>query len=809
MDSLLHDLSYAFRSLRRAPGYTAAVVATLAIGIGPLTAVFCVVHSVLVKPLPFEESDRLVQIWTGSNEQPHGPTASSNFVDLGTMSHSFASISAEDFGWFNLTGDAPRPERLFGAVVSGSFFSTVGMRPMFGRALTEDDERAGAHVAVISNGLWRQRYGGEARVIGRDVSMNGEAYRIVGIMPPGFDFPSTLIADHVDLWVPVHWTPETLSRGIRRLGITARLARGVTLAQAQADLNVVSSTLSSRFPSELTRMSMRLVPLQEELVGSSRRLLLVLSGAVAMILLIACANVSNLALARAQTRDREMQVRAALGAGRGRILRQLLTENLVLALAGGTLGLLAATWLTAAIGAAQPRGLPRVNDIGVDTSVFICALLASAGASILFGLAPAFEVNRGRFSDALSGSGRSSTDDRGRRRARGIVVSLEIGLAVMLLVGAGLLLRSLERLLSVNPGFDSRGVVTARATLPSARFGTEDSQWRFVASGVDRLAALPGIKYAAAIDYLPFSNSDARLGISIDGQPSSPTGDGPSAHTRTATSSYFAAMRIPVMRGRSFATTDRSGTPLVAIVNEAMARAYWPNEDPAGVIGHRVAIGTRPAADEWRMIVGVVGDVKHRTLGDAPEPVLYLSMAQAPTQRVNFVVRGERATPAIVGPVRDALLALDRQQPVTVRPLDELVGASMAEARFRGTIVGGFALIALVLAVVGVYGVISFAVSRRTREIGVRIALGARGGEIVELILREGMLLTVAGLTIGFVASIFVTRTLQGMLFEVGPTDAVTLTGVGALLLVTATIANYFPASRAAKVDPMIAMRAE
>jgi putative ABC transport system permease protein len=808
MDSLVQDLAYAFRSLRRSPGYAAAVIATLAIGIGPLTAVFGVVHSVLINPLPFKEPDRLVQIWTGSAEQPHGPTAPANFIDLQKMNRSFVEVAAEDFGWFNLTDGTGQPERLYGAIVSPSFFPMILAHPFVGRGFTEDDQRSPIGVAVISHRVWQQRYGGDPKMLGRAVTMNDEAYRIVGVMPAELDFLSLLIGERVDVWTPTRWTPATLSRGVRRLGITARLKPGVTLAQAQADLAMISAALAAQYPLELGRMSMRLFPLQEELVGSSRRLLLILFGAVSLILLIACANVSNLALARAQSREREIHIRAALGAGRGRLLRQLLSENLVLALTGGVIGLIAAAWITAALVASAPRKLPRVDEIGVDSWVFLCALAAALASSFLFGLAPALQVHRGRL-DTLTGSGHTSTDDRPRRRRRNGVVSLEIGLALVLLVSAGLLLRSLQRLDSVNPGFDSQAVVTATVILPDSRFDREDQQLRYVEACRERLAAIHGAKYVAAIDYLPFGRSDLRLGISVDEASSSTAGEGPSAHIRSATSDYFAALRIPVLRGRAFTRNDRIDAPRVAIINESMARRDWPNDDLAAVVGRRVAIGSSPRPEEWHTIVGVVGNVKHRTLGDAPEPELYYPMSQAPSPRVNFVVRGEREAAALIGAIRTALLDVDRRQPVEIHPLEELVGATTAEARFRGGLLAAFAFVALTLAIVGVYGTVSFAVSRRTREIGVRVALGARSTAIMVLILREGALLVIVGLVIGFATSFVVTRTLREMLFEVSPTDAVTFAAVGLLLALTAMLANYLPARHAATVDPMIVMRSE
>ena len=808
MDALRQDLRYALRSLRRRPGFTLVVVLTLAVAIGPLTAVFSVVDAVLLKPLPFAEADRVVQIWSGGGAAPHGPTSSANFLDYRELNRSFESIAAEDFRWFNLTsesGDA-RPERVHAALVSPSFFRVLGVKPAFGRALQADEERADARVAVISDALWRRRFAADPQVVGQPIVLNGEQWTVAGIMPPGFDFPSSLIGMPMEMWAPLAWAPNEIQRGMRELGLTARLRPGVSLGAARRDMDAVTSRLATEYPRENAGVRANLVPVREELVSGSRRTLLVLFGAVALVLLIACANVANLSLSRASTRQRELHIRSALGAGRARIARQLLTESLILAAAAATLGMLSAVWLTDFLVSLNPTALPHAAAIRVDGRVLAFVLVTATLTGLAFGAAPAWQLSTARLADALRGGGRSLTAARDRRRAGGALVVLEMATAFVLLVGAGLVVRSLERLVRVDPGFDTRRVLAARVVLPSGKYASGDRQRQFVADGVARLAAVPGVSNAAAVDYLPFGRGDASLDMTVEGRIAPPR-DEANAHVRSIAGDYFGTMRIPLLSGRAFTSADRAGAPLVAIVNATMARRYWSRESP---IGRRVRIGGRDSDDApWLTIIGVIGDVKHWSLREPFAPELYVPIAQSPASQFAFVIRAATTTTAITGSVREALLAVDREQPVTLEPMSGLVSSSVAEPRFRGVLLGGFASIALALAVVGIYGLISFGVAQRTREVGVRIALGAQRTSIVSLVLREGMRLTAAGVAIGLLASLALTRLVQGMLFEVPATDAATYAAVSVLVVVTAAVANYLPARRAAKVDPVQALRSE
>ena len=806
MQTLRQDLVYALRSLRRSPTFTAIVIATLAVGIGPLTAIFSVIDAVLIAPLPFSHPERVVQLWSGPGPAPHGPISPANYLDLREMSRSFGAIAAEDFGWFNLTDGAggEQPERLHGAMVSPSFFDVLGVRPALGRVFTADQEQPGLRLTVLSDGLWRRRFNGDARVIGERVTMNGESWLVVGVMPAGFDFPGALVRMPIDLWVPLAFAPNEIQRGMRRLGMTARLRAGVTLTQAQRDLDAVAARLAEQYPQENSGVGIHLVPVRQELVGERQPVLFILFGAVTLVLLIACANVANLSLARAGAREREMAIRVALGAGRGRIVRQLLTESVLLAAAGAAVGLVGALWLTDLLGDISPSQLQGAATIGVDWRVLLFLLGATVLSGVASGLAPALRLSMRRPS-ALHASGRRTSASRGQRRFGASLVVLQVAMAAMLLLGAGLLIRSFEQLIGQKPGFDPSHVLTARLALPAQRYGSEEQQRQFARAALAQLAAIPSVTHAAAIDYLPFARSDIRLDITVEGR--APTRARETlAHLRGISGDYFGAMRIPLLRGRTFAAADGAAAPLVGIVNQTMAARYWPNENP---VGRRVRIGMQQTTSPWLTVVGIVGDVKHWTLQEAPEPELYVPLAQSPSTLINFVVRSNTSETTLAAAVREAIRNVDRQQPVTLTPLRALVSESVAEPRFRSVLFGGFAMIALTLAVVGLYGLISFGVAQRARELGVRVALGAQRDDIMRLVMREGMLIALLGIALGIAGALTLTRLLEEMLYQVRPTDALTFTAVSLLLVVTAAFANYVPARRAAKADPLAALQSE
>ncbi|HEY7566132.1 MAG TPA: ABC transporter permease [Gemmatimonadaceae bacterium] len=804
LHDLLQDLRLSLRVLPRNRGYSGAVILTLTVGLGALSAVFTVFNSVLLQPLPFHAPERVVQIWSGTGANVHGPISSANFLDLRAGARSFAAIAAEDFAWVNLAGEGgAAPERLMANLVTSGFFEAVGARPALGNTFASDAVGA----VVLSDRVWRQRFSADRSVIGRSILLNGEAYTVTGVMPAGFDFPGPLIGQRIDLWTPLAWTPGQVQRGIRELGITARLKDGVTLTQAQQDLDVLARRLAADYPDVNAGMAIRAVPLLDEIVGSSRRMLRVLLGAVALVLLIACSNVANLTLARGAARQQEVRLRSALGASRSRVARQLLTESVLLAVIGGAVGLFGAYWLTRILVALGPDGLPRLQEISTSWRVFAFTMLMSVVAGLLFGAMPAVAASRPPARFALGGIGRSITEGHERRGLRNGIVAAQVALSLVLLVGAGLLLRSFSRLAGESPGFEASGVFVARVSLDQQRYDNDARKWGYVTGAVERLAALPGVEGAGAVDYLPFGHGDSFLDISVEGRPPATPNEEVAAHLRSVTGGYFAAMRIGLATGRSFTEGDAASAAPVAIVNRAMARRYWPNVEVADLIGRRVRIGTGSSAGPWLTIVGVVGDVKHWNLGEEYGPELYMPLAQSPASSLHFVVRSTAGISADL--LRAEMLAVDASQPVTIERLTSLVDASVSQPKFRALLFGFFAALALLLAVIGVYGVIAYRVSQRTREIGVRLALGARRMTIMAAVAQQGIVLTGAGIVLGLVGAFWLTRFLQGMLYRVSPTDGLTFLGVSLLLALTALLACVLPARRAAKVDPVMAMRGE
>jgi putative ABC transport system permease protein len=807
METFRQDFLAALRSLRRSPGFTAVVVITLAIAIGPLTAIFSVVDAVLLRPLPFAQPERVVQLWAGNEAAPHGPISSANFVDWRALNRSFDAIAAEDFASLNLTSgsDDARPERLQAAVVSTSFFRVVGVRPILGTGLTPNDDRPDARSVVLGYGLWMRRFAGSRHIVGQEILLNGERWRVAGVMPRGFTFPGPLVEEAIDIWTPLTWAPNEVQRGMRRYGVTARLRSGVTLAQAQRDMDAVAARLASDYPQENAGTRIRLVPVHEELSSGARYPLLILLGAVALVLAVACANAANLMLARARAREREMALRAALGAGRRRIVTHVLTESVILSSLGAALGGLLAVWLTALYAALTPEAV-RV-DVGLDGRILAFLVAVTGVTALAFGCAPAWRASLATLGDSLRLGGRTATGGRGRRHLSSALVVLEVAIAIILLVGAALLVQSFASLTNVDPGFNSRQVYIARMLLPANRYASDAAARRYMDDGLARLADIPGVSHAAAIDYLPFGRSDFRIGIVIDGRERTKAADF-TAHYRAIGGDYLGAMGIPLFRGQTFSSSSRASTTPTALVNDAMAQRYWPGENP---VGHRFRIGNPEDhnAYQWMTVVGVVGNVKHWSLSAPSDPEFYVSLEQEPTRSFSFVVRLDAERASTIAAVRDVLFSIDAQQPASWQPLHSLVDASIAEPRFRSVFVAAFAIVALTLAIVGLYGLISFGVTQRTRELGVRVALGARREDIIALVLREGLRLAIVGVMVGLIAAFAATKLLTGMLYHVRATDPTTFMVVPLVLLSTAIVANYLPARRAAKIDPVVALQAE
>ena len=801
--NLVHDLRYAVRTLGARPGFTAIAVLTLALGVGANAAIFSVVDGVLLQPLPFPDADRLVAVWE-DHQGRGGPeqewTGAAGFRDWRAESRSFAGMTAY-VGWRpNLTG-RDEPERLEGGQVTPEYFAVLGVEPALGRAFLPEEEGVGApRVVVLSDELWRRRFAAEADLLGTAISLNGEPHTVVGVLPPGFRAP--LIGG--ELWRPLQLDPAAGDRGNYFLRVIARLKPDVALETARADMAGVARGIAERFPDEKEGVTSALVPLHEQLVGNIRPALLVLLAAVGLVLLIACANVANLLLARAAARGREISVRTALGASRWRVVRQLLTESLVLAGGGGGLGLLLGIWGTDLLKRLAPPGSPRIEEVGVDLRVLGFTLAVALAAGLVFGLAPALQASRPDLAGSLKE--RAGGAGHGARRLRGALVMAEVALALTLLVSAGLLVKSFSRLLAVPGGFEPESVLAANLVLSSADYPESPAVAGFFAQLLERLAARPGIEATGAVSVAPLSGADTDTSFIIEGRTPPPPGREPTAWYRSVTPGYFQALGIPIVRGRGLTDADREGAPQAVLVNQAFVRQHFPHEDP---LGRRI----RPGGDDempWSTIVGVVGDVRHRGLDQAPEVELYLSHAQFSARSMTLFVRtaGDplRLAPELAAEVR----ALDGNLPVAgVTTMEAMVADSVAVPRFTTVLLAAFSAVALLLAAIGIYGVGAYSVAQRVQEIGVRMALGAGRREVLRLVVGQGMAPTLLGLGIGLAAAFWLTRAMSALLFGVSPTDPATFAAVAAALAAVALAANYLPARRATGISPVEALRGE
>jgi len=802
MAGLFQDLRYGARTLMKNPAFTLAAVLTLALGIGANTAIFSVVNAVLLRPLPYEDPERLVMIYETNLAKgwPQFSVSPPNFADWSEQSRVFDGMTGFRGAAFNLTGVA-EPERISGMFVSKRFFGMVGVRPLLGRTFTPDEDEPGKeNRAVLAYGLWQRRFGGDLGIVGKPLTLNGDAYTVVGVMPAGFALPRD-----TEIWAPLSFRPgEMKQRGSHYMSVLARLKPGVTLETAQTEMSAIAGRLEKEYPDSNSGWGARVVPLLEQAVAGIRPALLTLLGAVGFVLLIACANVANLLLARAEARRREMAVRAALGAGRPRLIRQLLTECVLLALVGGGLGLLLAVWGIDALRALEPADLPRLKEIRVDLAVLGFTAAASLVTGLIFGLAPAIQISRTDLNVTLRegerGSGGSS-----RGRVRGALVVAEIALALVLLIGAGLHLRSLHELQGVDPGFDTANLLTMRVSLPGSKYSAGAQGVSFYRQALERLDGLPGVRSAAAVSSLPLSDYDLIFTFHVEGRPPLPPSEQVSADWHAVSRDYFRTMGIPLVRGRFFTERDDASAPRVAIINETMARRTWPGEDP---IGRRISIGIGPEA--LREVVGVVKDVKQSGLDADIAMQVYEPYPQQAWQSMFFVLRAESVPEDLSASARRAILDVDKDQPVFgIRTMDQILSGATAQRRFNMLLLCLFAAVALALAAVGVYGVIAYSVAQRTHEIGIRMALGAQRRDVLGMVARQGLPLAVMGIASGLAGAAAVTRLMTSLLFGVSATDPATVTATALLMAAVAALACYIPARRATKVDPMTALRCE
>lgn len=802
MDNLLRDIRYGIRGLLKRPGFTVIALIALALGIGANTAIFSLVNAVLVQPLPFDQPDRLVWMWgnikQGTNRASVAPADFLDYRQQQTTFEQFAAMITIPIP-INLTGSG-EPERLTSAVVTGNYFQALGVKPLLGRTFVMDNEKTGNdEVAVLSYALWQRRFGGNPGIVNQPVVLDGKSCAIIGVMPKDFTFPQT-----AELWVPMNFdrSPEMKQRKAHFLRPIGLLKPGVTMTQALADTNAIAQRLEAAYPKTNTGWSLRLVSLRDQLVGNTKPTLFILLGAVGFVLLIACANVANLLLVRAAARQKEIALRTALGASRLRIVRQMITESVLLALLGGALGTLLANWGIQLLVAVSGNNLPPTAQVRIDATVLAFTLLVSLVTGVLFGLAPALRTVKLNLCESLKEGGRTIGEGVRRNLTRSALIVVESAVAVVLLVGAGLLVRSLIRLQNITPGFDAKNVLTMRIDLPQQRYSSEEKTSAFFDQLQSRVSGLAGVESVGFISELPLSGQPNDMPYSVEGRPPAGPDQGFDDDFRRVNPGYFKAMRIPLLRGRNFTQQEVMTSKRVVLISELLAKQVFPNEEP---IGHRLVMGM---SNEPFEIIGVVGDIRHRALETEPAPAMYMPTFEG--NWMNLVVRTQGDPANLAAAIRQEVKTIDPDQPIAaVKTMDEWVATAVSAPRYRTSLLALFALVALILASTGIYGVMSYSVTQRTREIGVRMALGAGQLDVLKLVVRQGMVLVVIGVVIGLAGAFALTRVMSSLLFEVTPKDPLTFTVVAAFLTVVAFVACYIPARRATRVDPLVALRCE
>ena len=806
MDSLRSDVQYALRSLTKRPGFTLIAVITLALGIGANTAIFSAINALLLKPLPFPELDRVVAVWDKmpSRGVTRNEVSVANYLDWQSQSQSFDQFALHRWWSANLTGIDP-PERIQGFLVTANFFDALGMNPIMGRNFSAEENQPGKDaVAIITHSLWQRRFGGDPNIIGKTITVNSIVRTVIGVMPERFNYPKGS-----EVYAPLAMTPELMrSRDSHSYYIVGRLKQGVSIESAQAELDGISARLEQQYPDTNKGWSAAVYPIVADTVRGYDTALWVMMGAVGFVLLIACANVANLMLARASGRQKEIALRAALGASRWRIVRQLLTESVIVALAGGVIGILVGFWGIDALRVSNPgdaaRFAPGWYQLGINFPVLIFTFALAIFSGIVFGLFPALQISKPNLNDSLKEGARQSSGSSHRMRSS--LVVFEVALSLVLLVGAGLLARSFLSLLRTDPGFDPENVLTMNLVLPAAKYRDRPSRAAFYQDLVQRVKATPGVQSAAVVNYIPLGGANSSDSYLVEGEPEPAPGDEYLGRYRVSTPDYFQTMGISILRGRGFTEQDKVDGPPVVVVNETLARKHWPDQE---AIGKRIRLYGPVAENPWMQIVGVVKDVKHElTLTVTPE--YYLPHAQDPWNAMVLVARTTVDPASLASSLRQQVWAIDKDQPVfNVKTMHEVRWVSVAMYSFSSVMLAIFAGVALLLATIGIYGVMAFAVTQRTQEIGIRMALGARAVDVLKLVVRHGMKLALLGIVIGLAGSWALTRFMKGLLVGAEATDLLTFSVVPLCLLVAAFIACYLPARRATKVDPLVALRYE
>jgi len=798
MEMMWRDLIYTLRTLKRSPGFTAVVVFILALGIGANTAIYSVVNAVILRPLPFSSPDRLVVLPAAHRPNDMGAeVAPANFLDWRRESRSFSHLGAYTVSSVNATGEGT-PERLQAALVTPGTLDALGTKPLLGRLFLPDEEKADSRLAILSYGLWKGHFGSDPNVLGKIIRLGGTAYPIIGVMPPQFHFP----ASDVQIWMPVRMTEDRIKdRQSRWLYVIGRLKDGVSLRTAQLEMDGLTNALAQQFPADNKDWGVRLTPLHESMVGKVRPALLILLTTVLMVLIIACANIANLQLARAASRRMEMAVRSAMGAPAKAVLRQLFVEGLTLALLGGLLGLLLAQWGLRLLITLNPKYIPRLDEVGIDGRVLLFTLAVAILTGLIFGLVPALSALKPDLVSDLREGGRGASSGLGHIRFRRLLTVAEVATALVLLISAGLLLSSLTRLQRVEPGFNPNDVLTMEVVLSPARYTEGAQQSAFFRQLTERVAALPGVEAAGGVTNLPLGGGNQTSSYAIEGQPPEDPNDLPEAGYRGVTPGYLQAMQIPLLQGRDFSPRDTATSPKVVIVNKTFASRYWPQENP---VGKRVLLEGK----EPHEVIGVVGDIRHSGLDVPTVPEIYVCYEQHPYDDIVLAVRSKADFKSLSSQMRAQVASIDPELPVfNVRTMNQVLAESTSEPKFYTVLLAVFAVLALVLSTLGIYSIISYSVAQRRHELGIRVALGAQRSNVLKLVLGEGMVLAAIGILAGLFVAWAATRGLSSLLFGVQPDDPLIFVLTAVLLGIVALTASFIPAMRASRVSPMVAFR--